>query len=154
MARVGSFDESPTFERIPRRKRRSSDGISSKELDRLLIASGQASLNRCSKTAFPTKAHAERRMSQLIHNGTPVKHAYRCNACSQWHLTSMPKSESEMLGKYRSQTGCTRWAYFSYESALAALHERNARLIPGKRPFTGAYKCTTCGTYHLKWTPK
>lgn len=154
MARVGSFDESPTFGRIPRRKRRSSDGISYNEMDRALIASVQSSLHRCSKAAFPTKAHAERRMSQLIHFGTPVKHAYRCRNCAQWHLTSMPKSESEMLAKYRSQTGCTRWAYFSYESALAALHERNARLIPGKRPFTGAYKCTTCGTYHLKWTPK
>lgn len=122
-------------------------------MDRLLIASGQASLNRCSKTAFPTKAHAERRMSQLIHNGAPVKHAYRCKACSQWHLTSMPKAESEILGKYQSQTRCTKWAYFSYESALAVLPQRNARLTPDRRPYTGAYKCAKCGAYHLKWAP-
>lgn len=156
MARVGSFDESPTFERIPRRKRRSSDGISHKEMDRALIASVQSSLHRCSKAAFPTKAHAERRMSQLIHFGTPVKHAYRCRNCAQWHLTSMPKAESEALAKFQSRTRCTMSrAYFSYGSALASLPDRNARLTPDTLPYTDAYKCPKCGAYHLlKGAPK
>ena len=155
MARVGSFDEYETFERIPRRKRKGTIDLTDKVCEKLAMAQAQRSLGGCRKISFYNKAAAERAMARFNSNAPGesnprLRNTYRCHRCGQWHLTSMSKSESVKLREIRARHDCGKTVYVSRESALAALPAKNANRSSSS-PYIGTYKCPMCGGFHLIW---
>lgn len=95
-------DEPAGFQRLRQRSRGPTYSFrKASAVEGRAIAEQSARDHGCTKAAFRSKAAAELRMSRSNSRpgGAPkqCRHAYRCERCGSWHLTSMPSAASHRM---------------------------------------------------------